>query len=265
VTGWRWLAICSALACTPVLAQRVDAGTDSATAAPATSWRGRVELKRQNTARGTEDESTRTTLRLEALHGGMLRLVRLDLPFPDADTGFSGDIFSPRRGDIKFRLGFRPLHAARWSLPSFVELTVPTADPASLGAGKVQLSAGLRMITPVVLPFVAPAAHDARFEAELEQVTSVAGDAARADINYTKLELSVFDVWRQTWSVKLKLKPSIDWVRDGQTGAVGEIEGGVDFAQHWRSTLMFGRRLWGPQGIGGTYDDRVELTVSRLF
>jgi hypothetical protein len=229
------------------------------------TWRGRIELKRQNTARGTEDESTRTTLRLELLGDGALRQVRLDLPFPDEDTSFSGDVFSPRLGDIKFRLGFRPLQAGRYSFPSFVELTVPTADPSSLGAGKVQLSAGLRLLAPVVLPFETPAAHDSRFEVEVEQVASIAGDAARPDINYTKLELSVFDVWRQTWSVKLKLKPSVDWAKDGDTGAVGEVEGGLNFARHWRSTLMFGRRLWGPKGIGGTYDDRVELTLARTF
>jgi hypothetical protein len=260
MTRLRGLAACSLL-----VGSAAAAPPDAAADPPAPSWRGRVELKRQNTSRGTADESTRTTLRLELLGDGLLRQVRLDLPFPDEDTGFSGDPFSPRLGDIKFRLGLRPLRAGDFSFPSFIELTAPTADPPTLGAGKVQLSVGLRMLAPLLLPFEKPAAHETRFEVELQQVKAVAGDPARADIHYTKLELSVFDVWRRTWSLKLKLKPSADWAQDGRTGAVGEVEGGLNFAQRWRSTLMLGHRLWGPQGIGGTYDDRIELTVAREF
>jgi hypothetical protein len=37
------------------------------------------------------------------------------------------------------------------------------------------------------------------------------------------------------------------------------------FARNWRTWLMLGRRLWGPPGIGGTYDDRVELGLARTF
>ena len=52
---------------------------------------------------------------------------------------------------------------------------------------------------------------------------------------------------------------------DGRTGAVGEVEVGLFFARNWRTWLMLGRRLWGPPGIGGTYDDRVELGLARTF
>jgi hypothetical protein len=228
-------------------------------------WHGRVELKRQNTSRGTADESTRTTLRLESFHQGTVRLLRFDLQFPDAKSTFSGDPFNPRLGDTKVRAGFRPLRSGALTFPSFIELTLPTADGDAFGSGKYQLSAGLRMLAPVVLPIARPEPHETRFEVELQQVNSIGGDADRADINYTKLELSLYDLWRKTWSMKLKLKPSVDWIMDGQTGAVGEIEGGLNFARHWRGTLMLGRRLWGPEGIGGTYDDRLEMTISRMF
>jgi hypothetical protein len=242
-----------------------DARAGSDAQPPASEWHGRVELKRQNTSRGTEDESTKTTLRIESFLTGAVRSLRLDLQFPDEKTSFEGSPFHPRPGDTKIRVGFQPLRAGAYTLPSFVELTLPTADPDTLGAGKVQLSAGMRMLVPVTLPIADPKPHDARFEVELQQTNSVGGDENRKDINYTKLELTFYDLWRKTYLMKLKLKPSVDWTRDGQTGAVGEVEGGGFFAQHWRSWLMLGRRLWGPDGIGGTYDTRLELGLARTF
>jgi hypothetical protein len=244
------------------------AGTDAAGGAGATTGppeRGRVELKRQNTARGTEDESTKTTLRFESFHAGAVRLLRLDLQFPDEKPSFGGSPFDPRLGDTKFRVGFRAFEADGKSFPSFVELSIPTADPASLGSGKYQLSAGLRMLAPVKLAVADAAAHEARFEAEIEQVVSIAGDSDRADINHTKLELTFYDRWRSSYTLKLKFKPSIDWAKDGDTGAVGEVEGGLYFSRHWRTWLMLGGRLWGPDGVGGTYDTRIELGLARTF
>jgi hypothetical protein len=61
------------------------------------------------------------------------------------------------------------------------------------------------------------------------------------------------------------VKPSVDWIKDGKTGSVGEIEGGLFFARHWRTWLMLGRRLSGPEGIKGTYDTRVELGLARTY
>jgi hypothetical protein len=245
----------------PFAALEAAAGADEPAAAPF----GRVELKRQNTSRGTPDESTRTTLRFERLLGGPLRLLRLDLPFPDEKTDFAGDPFEPRLGDVKLRLGFRAPQVGAWSLPSFVEIALPTADPQTLGSGKVQLSAGLRAVTAIGWPFDRHSAHDMRFEAEIEHVQSVAGDADRSDIRYSKLELNLNDTWQRRWQLKLKFKPSIDWQRDAASGAVGEVEVGRLLDPGWRLWLMVGRRLWGPRGVGGTYDDRVELGLARTF
>ena len=74
--------------------------------AQATRWR--AELKRQNTDHDTPGESSRTTVRLEALPGGRVALWRLDLPFPDEKDTFSGSPFDPRLGDIKLRARLRP-------------------------------------------------------------------------------------------------------------------------------------------------------------
>jgi hypothetical protein len=231
---------------------------------PSRDWHGRIELKRQNTERGTTDESTKTTLRIESFFKSPITLLRLDLQFPDEKTSFEGQPFNPRLGDIKVRVGFRPLKASDFTFPSFIEVTLPTADPGSLGSGKYQLSAGLRMLTPVNLPLVDHASHTSRFETEVQQVNSIGGDPSRNDINYTKFEFTLYDIWRKRYTLKLKLKPTVDWMKD-ETGAVFEIEGGLLFARNWRTWLMVGHRISGPSGVSNTYGKRLEVGVARTF
>jgi hypothetical protein len=225
----------------------------------------RVELKRQNTSRGTPDESTKTTLRYEHDVDGPVRYLRLDLQFPDAKPTYGGSPLNPRMGDTKLRAGFRALRVDDLYFPSFVELTLPTADPDTLGGGKVVLALGLRMLAPLRLPLADPKPHEARLELELQQTNSIGGDPGRKETNYTKFEASFHDIWRQTYTLKLKFKPSVDWTLGGRSGAVGEVEGGLYFGADWRAWLMLGRRLWGPDGVGGTYDDRVEFGLARSF
>jgi hypothetical protein len=226
---------------------------------PSYDFRGRLELKRINTSRGTPEESTKTTARVETfVQDGPLALVRVDVPFPDADTDFEGSPFDPRLGDIKVRGGFRPLKREALSFPSFVELTFPTANPGSLGAGKYLLGAGIRMLAPI--------SAGARFETELSQTTSFGGDQARADTNYTKLEFTLYELWRDKYTLKLKLKPAFDHAKDEQ-GGVGEVEGGFYFGEKrsWRTWLMLGSRLYGPDNVSSTYNTRVELGLARTF
>jgi hypothetical protein len=229
------------------------------------NWHGRMEIKRQNTSRGTSDESTQTTLRVETFLDGPIAGLRVDLPLPDDKTDFEGDIFRPQLGDVKVRARLRPLKSGEYTFPSFIEAVFPTADPASVGSGKYQLSAGIRMIAPFDLPVARPREHKAQFEMEVSQTVSVAGDESRKDINYTKLEFTLYNLWRQRYTMKLKLKPSVDWIQDGKTGSVGEIEGGLFFARHWRTWLMLGHRLSGPEGIKGTYDTRIEVGLARTY
>ena len=237
---------------------------ESESPASSRDWHGRIELKRQNTERGTTDESTKTTLRIESFFKGPVRLLRLDLQFPDEETSFEGQPFSPRLGDIKVRVGFQPLKASDFSFPSFIEVTLPTADPESLGSGKYQLSAGLRMLTPVSLPLVDHASHTSMFEAEVQQVNSIGGDPDRNNINYTKFEFTLYDIWRKKYTLKLKLKPTVDWMKD-ESGTVFEVEGGLLFARNLRTWLMVGRRIWGPSGVSNTYGKRLEIGVARTF
>ena len=213
------------------------------------------ELKRQNTGRGTTEESTKTTLRLERLSKeGFFTQLRLDVPLPDAKTDFAGDPFDPRLGDVKIRASVQPVPLGAIPWTPYLEITFPTAHPQELGSGKYQVGPGMR--TYVKGP-------SATWGGLVQQVWSVAGDPARKDINYTKLELSVRDQFGG-YGAKATLKPNIDWVQDGKTGGVFELEGSTEVGRHWRVTLMGGHLVW-DSGVQGTYGKRLELTLARDF
>ena len=172
-----------------------------------------------------------TTLRMERYFEGPVAMFRFDLPLPDKNTGFSGDPFAPRLGDVKARLRFKSLAAGERSFPSFVEMTFPSADPKTLGKGKYLLSAGIRMVDPMRLPFADAASHKSALELEIQQTKSVAGDPNFKDISNTRLEIMLVDTWRQIYTFKIKLKPTIDWAQHGRTGGVFEAEAGRYFAR----------------------------------
>jgi hypothetical protein len=235
--------------------------TDSAKpAAPERSFsRGLVELKRQATSRGTPEETTKTNLKFDYFpEEGIVALLRLELPFPDEKSTFEGSPFDPDFGDAKTRVGFRAIEVLGRPTTSFVELTFPTADPESQGTGKYQISAGAK---PTFALSPGPSwlgSPRQAFSVQIQQVVSFAGDADRKDINQTKFELE----WRDTWAGghygKVTAKPVVDWVGDGETGAVLEVEGGWVVDRRWTLALMAGGLLWG-DGVPGTYNTRVEL------
>jgi hypothetical protein len=226
--------------------------------------RWRIELKRQSTARGTPSESTKTNLKIEMLSDGPVRLLRLELPFPDDKTSFEGSPFNPRLGDIKTRLGFKAVRLLGTPWTTFIELTFPTADPETLGSGKYQVTVGTETSRPLISIDSASSTHRWFLAALIEQVVSVAGDRNAKDIDYTKFELGVGDVWRADYSVQLTIKPVIDWVQDAKTGAVAELEGGMNLSDDWRISMMLGGQLWGA-GVPSTYSKRVEFKVRYSF
>ena len=221
-----------------------------ALAGGAAAEEGNFELKRQNTARGTPEETTKTSLRFERFWDAPIRQLRLDLPFPDEQTDFDGSPFNPRLGDIAVRTGFRAMQAWGHEFPSYVELTLPTATSDDSGSGKYQVQLGVSLPLPP-------------FDIELQQVNSFAGDAERKDINYTKLDLKYFRSFGN-YTLKLKLKPSFDHVKE-DNAAVTEVEGGYVFGQGSRVWLMLGTRVWGPGGVAGTYQNRVELGFAHRY
>jgi hypothetical protein len=223
------------------------------------------ELKREATNRGTAEETTKTQIKIDALLDGVVSLLRLEVPFPDDKTSFEGDPFSPRLGDIKARVGFRPVGLGDIPVGSFLEVTFPTADPEELGSGKYQVSPGVRTSFPISFGQRLPESHKMSFEPLAKQVVSVAGDENRKDINYTKFELTLRDTWRGKYFFKLTAKPIVDWGQGGNTGAVGEMEGGLIIHGRWRVWLLLGSRLWGSDGTPSTYDKRVGLNASVTF
>jgi hypothetical protein len=209
--------------------------------------RGLVELKRQATSRGTPEETTKTNLKFDYFpHEGAVSLLRLELPFPDEKPTFGGSVFDPDFGDAKMRVGFRALEVLSRPTTSFVEMTLPTANPESQGTGKYQVSAGAKM-------------RFARaFSVQVQQVASFAGDAARDDISQTKFELEWREIWPGGHYGKATAKPVVNWVGEAESGAVLELEGGWVVDARWTLALLAGGRLWG-EGVPSTYDTRVEL------
>jgi hypothetical protein len=227
--------------------------------------RGRIDLKREATNRGTPEETTKTILKISSYLEGVVSLFRLEVPFPDENTDLGGSPFNPHLGDIKARVGFRPVSVFGIPVPTFfTEVTFPTADPSELGAGKYQLSAGLQTSMPVSLPETMSGSHELTFEPLIQQVVSVGGDENRKNINYTKFELALRDTWQKKYWVKLTLKPVLDWEQDAKTGAVAELEFGWFISRQWSTWLMLGSQLWG-EGVPSTYDQRVSLGAAFLF
>lgn len=240
-----------------------DAGAGPAAVTSQLPRRWLVQFKRQATDRGTDDETTKSQLKLEHSPDGMVNLLRLEVPFPDEKTDFAGDPFNPHLGDIKFRMGVKAIPLGGRPVSSFVELTFPTASPGSLGSGKYQLSLGLR--TKVALSLsdaVVPRSQS--FSAQVQQVKSVAGDDARKDINQTKFEFEMREDWAERRFLKFTAKPVIDWVQDARTGAVGELEGGWSAGRDWDLALLGGALLWG-KGAPSTYGKRAEFKASYRF
>lgn len=226
--------------------------------------RGRIELKRDDTNRGTTEETTKTSLKIAAFLDGPVSMLRLELPFPDEKTDFWGNPFNPRLGDIKTRVGFKAVRFYDLPLSSFIEVTFPTANPEDLGAGKYQLSGGLRTSIELCESLIMSMPHKLSFNSQIQQVVSVAGDTDRKNINYTKFEIGLRSTWRKQYWVKLTAKPVLDWEQDAKTGAVAELEVGWNINRHWDAWIMGGTRMWG-EGVPSTYGERVSIGVALMY
>jgi hypothetical protein len=234
----------------------------SASSADPEPWRngrGRMQVRRENVDGGTSDETTKTYVRADTFIGA--DMLSLQVAFPDADTDFGGSPFDPRLGDSKVRYRFAAFPAGKFGVSTFLEATFPTAHD-NLGTGKYQLSAGVTGTTPFPVSG-AMASHYIRFTSQLQQVNSVAGDENRQDINYTKLDLSLRDVFGAHW-LKAALNTRADWELNGKTGAVGELEYGRRLTDNWSVWVLAGGRLWG-EGVRATYGSKLMLGVDRWF
>lgn len=230
---------------------------DSEQATPAPARKARLELTRENVDHGTTEETTKTFLRSDSYRSDG-SILSFQVAFPDAKTDFEGSPFDPRLGDIKSRFRFAPFSAAGFGMSYFIEAVLPTADPEELGAGKYQASAGVTAAKEASM-----GSRRLRFTAQLQQTNSVAGDEARPDINFTRLDLSLRDIHETHW-FKAAVNTRVDWEQNGKTGAVGELELGHNLGPDWRAWLMVGGLLWG-EGVKGTYGTKVRVGLDRSF
>jgi hypothetical protein len=241
-----------------------DSEERDASAAPKEVLHGKIELKRQATNRGMPEETTKTVVKIDAYLEGVISLLRLEVPFPDDKTDFEGDPLNPDLGDIKVRVGFRPVRMHDIPVSSFIEVTFPTADPESQGSGKYQLTGAIQPTVKIPLTEQLSQSHAMTFSPLVKQVVSVAGDEDRKNINYTQFEPALREAWQKKYWLKMTPKVIVDWEQDANTGSVLELEIGWIINRRWSTWLMLGTRLWG-EGIPSTYDKRVELGVSFLF
>ena len=187
-------------------------------------------------------------------------MLSFQVAFPDARNDFEGSPFDPRLGDSKVRYRFKAVPSGSFGVSTFIEATFPTGGDR--GTGKYQLSAGLTATTPFPAPGAMPN-HYVRFTSQFQQVNSVAGDENRADINYTKLDLSLRDVFGAHW-LKGAVNTRVDWEQNGKTGAVGEVEYGHRLTDEWSVWVLAGGLLWG-EGVKGTYGSKLMIGVDRWF
>ena len=180
-----------ALACAAAAGNAAAQPWDSDSGVPSVEWRGRLELKRINTSRGTPEETTRTALRVETFLDGAVSLLRVDLPFPDADTDFDGSPFDPRLGDIKVQDRLARARVGRACVSVLRRAHRAERQPSSLGSGKYQLGAGIRMLAPFKAPLSAAGARHAVRGRGFADDFVPGRRRSRADVNYTKLELTL--------------------------------------------------------------------------
>jgi hypothetical protein len=227
-------------------------GADTPARPPKKEWLGLTELKREFTDKGEPPEKTQSTLKVDWYPAGPVSLVRLQLAFPDEHqegaTVFS--FFHPQMGDLKTRVGFRSFRVFGHSLASFVELTFPTASPPDIGQQKYQLMPGARLAIGRIN------ARGTRFDVQVTQTVSVAGDVSAKDINKTNVELSLKRTWHEETYLSAKLKPVTDWEKSAYTGASAELRASVNLSARWSAWMMYGVGLWNRDATG-LYESKI--------
>jgi hypothetical protein len=226
---------------------------------PETSYR--LELKAAATNRAAPEETSRTTLRGEIRPAtGPLLAFRADLVWVDKNNDFATDPTYAGLGDLAVKGTFRAPDAGQVELTPYLELKLPTGGSAALGSGKLVAVPGL--VARHRLPWTS-GGRPMVASAEPAANVSVAGDPERADVGYASLELKLLGRLAPTAGFEWAVKPVYDWVKGGQTAGVTELTG--DWTPGpWRLALTAGRRLWGG-AVGGTYDDKLELSVRRAW
>lgn len=221
---------------------------------------GRVEIKRENTDHGTDDARTGTPVQVEYYPKSATVLswvVTVNVP----DDTKSKLWIDPSLGDLEAGVRLKPIMAGSQPLFARLDFIVPTASPARLGNGKWEAEPGLFAIWS--LPAYLNRGTEAVFRAQVRQIFSFAGDSDRKNINRTAFEFAYRELWG-AWYAKTYLKPNVDWIQHGKTGADLELEAGRDIGKGWAAWVNVGHSLWG-LGTSGIYGLQGTLGVGRNF
>jgi len=125
-----------------------------------------------------------------------------------------------------------------WAVGSGV--VVPTATDDLLGAGKW-----------VLAPLAAPVwrSPGVLFFVKVQNLTSIAGDASRSDLNYLLVTPTFFHVIHRQWWVLLDTESKTNWARGDRTGLRSGVQIGRVLARgvgFWAKPEMW----WGPNRDG---------------
>ena len=175
---------------------------------------------------------------------------RIDLPYVYNSFNHPAKLKQSGIGDISFRLlGFRFFEARTSAFTASIEISMNTAQSALLGTGK-------NLLIPVVSYTKLIPKRKLLLSLLFQQVNSVSGDEARADISFSKMQFIVIRyVSKRTWIV---LAP--EWFLD-------YINGGASMNLRSRLTHAPAPRinLWITPGAGifgdfvGRYDWNVDI------
>lgn len=221
-------------------------------------WNGLIEAKREYTDKGQPPEKTQSSLKVDWYPRGRISLLRLQIPFPDENQEDAAvfDFFHPRLGDLKARLGFRSFPVFEHPLATFVEFTFPTANPASIGQEKYQVMAGVRLALGRIT------GRGLRFDLQITQTASVAGDPSAKDINKTNGELTAKKTWRDNTYVTVKLRAVTDWEKSAYTGGAVEFKGSLNINPRWSIWVQYGHGAWN-QDATGMYQSKIGFGLVR--
>ena len=171
------------------------------------------------------------------LRGMRGAILRFEVPFLGADV----------RTDRRFGMGdaygqFVVIPYAEgtfaWVMGSGV--VVPTATDDYLGGGKL-----------VIAPVIAPLWKSGRrmFFVKVQNFTSVAGSASRADVNYLLVTPTFVSGVRRDWWMLADSETRTDWMLDGRTGIKSGLQIGRRVARNvglWIKPEVW----WGPNRSG---------------
>jgi len=173
---------------------------------------------------------------------------RVDIPFTYCSFTPEGENKQFGLGDISFRLlGYKIFQTPKTAVTASIELVLNTAQSPYLGLGK-------NILIPVIS--YSRVMVDKRVIASLafQQAYSFSGDESRGDINFSKLQVILINVWsRKMWTV---IAPEF-YLDYENGGASMNFEGRFVFAPKPRLNV------WVQPGIGvfGDFIGRYQWSV----